>query len=145
MRFDLPLADEHRMLLDLVERFVVDELMPLEPAILAREAKGQEAKCTPDEIDRLDARVRELGLWGLDAPEEMGGSDLPQTALVGVGIALGRTIVPYVFPPDTPNLRMLATTASPTSATAISDPMFAARRCRRSPFPSRAPGRTRRR
>jgi acyl-CoA dehydrogenase len=113
MRFDLPLVDEHRMLLDLVDRFVADELMPLEPAILAREAKGEEAKCTRDEIERLDARVSELGLWGLDAPEEMGGSDLPQTALVGVNIALGRTVVPYVFPPDTPNLRMLAATASP--------------------------------
>lgn len=40
MRFDIPLVDEHRMLLDLVERFVADELMPLEPAVLAREASG---------------------------------------------------------------------------------------------------------
>ena len=113
MRFDLPLEDEHRMLLDLVERFIADELMPLEPAVLAREACGQEAKLSRDETALIDARVRELGLWGLDAPEDMGGSDLPQVALVGVNIALGRTVVPYVFPPDTPNLRMLAVTASP--------------------------------
>lgn len=112
MRFDMPLADEHRMLLDLVERFVEDELMPLEPAVLAREAAGGEAKLTREETDRIDARSRELGLWGLDAPIDVGGSDLPQTAMVGVNIALGRTAVSYVFPPDSPNLRMLDATVT---------------------------------
>ena len=112
MRFAMPLLDEHRMLLDLVDRFVADELMPLEASVLSREARGEEAKPSGEEITAVDARVRELGLWGLNASEDMGGSDLPQTALVGANIALGRMVVPYVFPPGTPNLRMLAATAS---------------------------------
>ena len=35
---DFELAEDHRMLKDLVGRFVDDELMPLEGAVLAREA-----------------------------------------------------------------------------------------------------------
>jgi acyl-CoA dehydrogenase len=35
------LSEEHRMIKDLVARFVADELMPLERAVLEREAAGQ--------------------------------------------------------------------------------------------------------
>ena len=38
---DFALSDEHRMLKDLVARFVREELMPLEKAVLEREAAGQ--------------------------------------------------------------------------------------------------------
>ena len=38
---DFELAEEHRMLKDLVRRFVADELLPLEAGVLAREAKGE--------------------------------------------------------------------------------------------------------
>ena len=68
MNFELD--HEHRMLADLVTRFVDEELIPLEKNILAREAAGQ-----------------------------------------GHGL---RTIVPYTLPPDSPNLRMLMLTASPS-------------------------------
>jgi len=37
---DFELNEEHRMLNDLVRRFVDDELMPLEAGVLAREADG---------------------------------------------------------------------------------------------------------
>ncbi|MFP5462555.1 MAG: acyl-CoA dehydrogenase family protein, partial [Gammaproteobacteria bacterium] len=97
MDFELP--QEHRMLQDLVARFVREELLPLEPAVMAREAAGQGLGLTPEEERRLDARSRELGLWGLDAPEEMGGSDLPLTAMVAVNEEMGRTITPYDLPP----------------------------------------------
>lgn len=128
---------EHQMLLDLVERFVRDELLPLEPAVLAREAEGRGAHITAEERSRINARARELGLWGLDAPPEFGGVGLPAQAIVGVDIALGRTVTPYYFQPDTPNLKMLDAVASPeqrarylepyvkdglTSAIAISEP-----------------------
>ncbi len=111
MDFELP--EEHRMLKELVERFVRDELMPLERTVLEREARGEGAALAPEERARIDARSRELGLWGLDAPEEMGGSNLPVTAMVGVNEALGYTIAPYRLPPDSPNLRMLMLTATP--------------------------------
>jgi len=109
---EFALSDEHRMLKDLVARFVREELMPLEPAILAREAAGQAVALTAEERAPIDRKSRELGLWGLDAPEDVGGSDLVEVALVGVAEELGKTVTPYVFPPDSPNLRMLMVTVN---------------------------------
>jgi len=110
---EFALSDEHRMLKDLVARFVREELMPLEKAVLEREAAGQGVLLTQEERAPLDKQSRELGLWGLDAPEDVGGSDLPAVALVGVNEELGKTVTPYVLPPDSPNLRMLMVTANP--------------------------------
>ncbi len=109
---DFQLSDEHRMLKELTARFVRDELMPLEAGVLDREAKGQGLSLAPEEHARLDEISKQLGLWGLDAPEDVGGSDLPYVAMVGVGEELGRTITPYTLPPDSPNLRMLMATVN---------------------------------
>lgn len=109
---DFELSEEHRMLKDLVARFVADELMPLEGKVLARDAAGEGARITPEEKAKIDVRTKELGLWGLDAPEEMGGSDLPAVAMIGVNEEMGRTVTPYVLPPDSPNLRMLMATVN---------------------------------
>src|SRR6201999_397118 len=81
---EFELAEEHRMLKDLVARFVRDELMPLEGKVLARDAAGGGLGLEPDDHARLDAKSKELGLWGLDAPEDIGGADLPNVAMVGV-------------------------------------------------------------
>jgi acyl-CoA dehydrogenase len=110
MNFELD--EEHRMLKDLVARFVRDELIPMEPAVLAREANGGQLGLLAEEHDRLDALSKELGLWGLDAPTEMGGFDLPVVAMVGVNEEMGKTITPYELPPDSPNLRMLQMAAN---------------------------------
>jgi len=109
---DFDLSDDHRMLKDLVRRFVADRLLPLEPRILDREAKGEAVALTTDELAPIDAASRDLGLWGLDAPEDVGGMDLPAVAMVGVNEELGRTTVPYTLPPDSPTLRMLAATVT---------------------------------
>lgn len=110
MEFEL--SEEHRMLKDLVARFVGDEMMPLEKAVLEREASGQGAIITEEEKKVLDDRSRELGLWGLDAPADVGGSDLPVLAMIGVEEEIGKTVTPYVLPPDSPNLRMLMATVN---------------------------------
>ncbi|HEY4344790.1 MAG TPA: acyl-CoA dehydrogenase [Parvibaculum sp.] len=110
MNFDL--AEDHRMLKDLVARFVRDELMPLEPKVLARDAAGEGARITAEEKAHIDKVTKELGLWGLDAPEDVGGSDLPTVAMIGVNEEMGRTVTPYVLPPDSPNLRMLMATVN---------------------------------
>jgi len=109
---DFELAEDHRMLRDLVTRFVDDELMPLESAVLKREAQGGALGLSRAEHERLDQVSRALGLWGLDAPEDVGGADLPNVAMVAVNEALGRTITPYTLPPDSPNLRMLQATVT---------------------------------
>ena len=109
---DFELAEEHRMLKDLVRHFVDDELMPLEAGVLAREADGKGLGLAADENARLDAASKKLGLWGLDAPEDIGGADLPAVAMVGVNEELGRTVTPYTLPPDSPNLRMMMATVT---------------------------------
>ena len=109
---DFELSEEHRMMKDLVARFVRDELMPLEAKVLAREASGEGLGLGAAEHARLDSISKELGLWGLDAPEDIGGSDLPAMAMVGIEEELGRTITPYTLPPDSPNLRMLMATVN---------------------------------
>ena len=108
MEFEL--AEEHRMLKDLVANFVRDELMPLEAGVMAREAEGKGLGIGEDDHARLDKRAHDLGLFGLDAPEDVGGSDLPMVAMVGVEEEIGRCITPYTLPPDSPNLRMLMQT-----------------------------------
>jgi acyl-CoA dehydrogenase len=109
---EFALTDEHRMLKDLVARFVREELLPLERVVLEREGNGHGTELTPQEIDPLNKKAKELGLWGLDAPEDVGGAELPEVAMVGVLEELGKTVTPYVFPPDSPNLRMLKATVN---------------------------------
>jgi len=106
------LSEEHRMLQDLVAKFVDRELIPLEKSVLAREMSGQKAALSETEENDLLARCRELGLWGLDVPEDFGGANLPTVALVGVYEEQGRSCVPFTFPPDSPNLHMLMAVAN---------------------------------
>jgi alkylation response protein AidB-like acyl-CoA dehydrogenase len=106
------LEEEHRMLRDLVQKFVAQELMPLEAAVLEREALTGDGDLLPDERARIDAVSKELGLWSLDAPVQDGGMGLPHVALVAVNEALGSTVAKYFLPPDSPNLQMLAATVN---------------------------------
>ncbi len=119
---DFEIAEEHRMLKDLVANFVRDELMPLEPGVLAREADGKGLGVGPTEHKRLDEVSRALGLWGLDAPEDISGADLPNVAMVGVNEELGKTVTPYTLPPDSPNLRMLMATVTEPQKKAYLEP-----------------------
>ena len=131
------MTEEHRMIQELVAKFVDNELMPLEPVVLAREIKGEKLALTADEEAPLLKKCKELGLWALDAPEEIGGMNIPASVVVAVNEELGRTVTPFVFPPDSPNLHMLVATVNEeqrkkylepyargdaTSAIAISEP-----------------------
>ncbi len=122
---DFEIAEEHRMLKDLVANFVRDELMPLEAGVLAREADGKGLGIGPEDHARLDKKAHELGLFGLDAPEDVGGSDLPMTAMVGVEEEIGRCVTPYTLPPDSPNLRMLMQTVDERQRVAYLAPYVA--------------------
>ena len=105
------LNEEQRMLRDLVARFVDEELMPLERQVLAREASGGTVALSDEEEAPLLATCRELGLWGLDVPAAYGGANLSNLDLMVVNEELGRTCVPFTFPPDSPNLHMLLAVA----------------------------------
>jgi alkylation response protein AidB-like acyl-CoA dehydrogenase len=119
---DFELAEEYRMLRDLVQRFVREELMPLEAGVLARDADGQGAHLVESERRRLDAVSKEMGLWSLDAPEDAGGMGMPHVALVAVNEALGSTVAQYTLPPDSPNLQMLMATVNAQQREAYLEP-----------------------
>ncbi|MBR0680193.1 acyl-CoA dehydrogenase [Roseomonas eburnea] len=106
------ITEEARMLQDLVAKFVERELMPLEPAVLAREAAGQKWALTEEEEAPILAKCRELGLWGLDVPESMGGANLDTVTRMLVEEEVSRTITPFEFPPDSPNLHMMMAVAN---------------------------------
>lgn len=106
------MLEEHRMLQDLVRKFVERELMPLEAAVLEREANGGAYSLTDEEEAPLFAKCRELGLWGLDVPESLGGAGMPVSALVAVHEELARTVTPFTIPPDSPNLHMMMAVAN---------------------------------
>ncbi|MFC4169043.1 acyl-CoA dehydrogenase family protein [Teichococcus aestuarii] len=110
---DMMMNDESRMLQDLVQRFVERELMPLEAAVLKREAETGSYRLLPEEEAPLLEKCRELGLWGLDVPEEMGGVNLSALDRLMVEEEVSRTITPFEFPPDSPNLHMLKAVATP--------------------------------
>ena len=61
MMFEL--SEEHRMLKDLVAKFVDQELIPLERPMLAREAAGGKVGLTDAEEEKILARCKALGLW----------------------------------------------------------------------------------
>ncbi|CAH1387504.1 Acyl-CoA dehydrogenase [Candidatus Nitrotoga sp. M5] len=100
------------MVLNLVKRFVDKELIPVEAAVLQREMRGEQLRLLEAEEEPLLKKCRELGLWALDAPPELGGANLPNTLWVRINEELGRTITPFVFPPESPNMHMLLATVN---------------------------------
>jgi acyl-CoA dehydrogenase len=80
------LPDELTLLQDMVRRFVDEELIPLE----GRSLDGQKLK--PDIEAALIARCKELGLYQLDVPEELGGQGLGVLGRSIVWSELGRTV-----------------------------------------------------
>jgi acyl-CoA dehydrogenase len=110
MDFELP--ESTRLLQQLVRRFVDEELLPIEPRALEREARGGPLTPPREETEVLWDKARRLGLAGLDVPEELGGAAIGAVAKSVVTEELARSIVPFAFPPDSPNLHMLLVTAN---------------------------------
>jgi len=100
--------EQTAMIRETVAKFVDRELIPLEPQYLKSRLPGSDhPELTTEHRKRLRDVSKELGLWGLDAPEDLGGHDLPTRTMAAVHEELGRSCVPFVLPPDSPNLRML--------------------------------------
>jgi acyl-CoA dehydrogenase len=104
MNFDPPEAV--RPLLDKIERFVTDVVIPAEPAVMER---GFAASAPL--LDELRARVKAAGLWGPQIPSELGGLGLGLVEHGLVSERLGRSpLGHYAFgaqAPDAGNLEIL--------------------------------------
>lgn len=68
---DLALSEEQRLITETVRKFVRDEIVPLE-ADLDPDA----SELDPADHDRLAAKVKVMGFYGLDIPPEYGGPDI---------------------------------------------------------------------
>ena len=64
--FELP--EEHRMLQDLVAKFIDRDVMPLEKATLEREMSGQKSGLPPEDEAKLLARCKALAKASLPVP-----------------------------------------------------------------------------
>lgn len=110
---DFTLPEELRMLRDTVARFVREELLPLERDVIKREAERgltDAPLIDPDVEKELGRKAKAIGLYGIDVPEEYGGQNLGMLAKAVVIEELKTSIVPFVLPPDSPNLWMLRET-----------------------------------
>jgi alkylation response protein AidB-like acyl-CoA dehydrogenase len=68
---ELALTEEQSLIVDVVRRFVREEILPLE---LHLDPDADELM--PDDRDRLVAKTQAMGLYGLDIPPEYGGPDI---------------------------------------------------------------------
>ncbi len=110
---DFTLPEELRMLRDTVARFVREELLPLERDVIKREAERgltDAPLIDPDVEKELGRKAKAIGLYGIDVPEEYGGLNMGMLAKAVVIEELKTSIVPFVLPPDSPNLWMLRET-----------------------------------
>jgi acyl-CoA dehydrogenase len=94
---DFSLTTEEQGVLDTVRAFVTKEVMPFESILLRRAIEGTDPSpgLTREEQRTLQAKGREVGLWGLDTPEELGGLNLPPHLRALIYLELGRTFVPF--------------------------------------------------
>jgi acyl-CoA dehydrogenase len=104
MDFELP--EELKMIQSLTRDFVDDRLKPLERDILGRAADLRDARMyLPAETEAgLVKMVRDMGLWGIGVPEELGGAGLSTLGICLVEEELAQTVVPFNFGDVTPLL-----------------------------------------
>ncbi len=104
MDFEIP--QDLKMVQSLVRDFVNDQLKPLERDILGRAADLSDARLSlPAETEeRLVRMANEIGLWGINVPEEVGGAGLGTLCSCLVEEELAQTVVPFSFGDVTPIL-----------------------------------------
>ncbi len=67
---DFALNDEQKMMIDTIRRFIAEELHPLEDAL-------ENTGALPEaDAQRIHAKAKELGLYALNMPAELGGGGL---------------------------------------------------------------------
>ena len=103
---DFNISEDLKMLQTLARDFVKDQLLPLEKEVLGRESdlEGAKRNLAPEKESELIRTAREIGLWGLSIPENLGGPGLGVLGTCLVEEELARTVVPFNFGDVTPVL-----------------------------------------
>ncbi len=104
MDFEIP--EELKMMQSLVRDFVNDQLRPLERDVLGRAADLSDTHMfLPEETEgKLVKMAQEVGLWGAEVPEELGGAGLGTLGNCLVEEELAQTVIPFNFGDVTPIL-----------------------------------------
>jgi (R)-benzylsuccinyl-CoA dehydrogenase len=115
---------------DRVRAFVQEELLPLEPEAVRLELQasqrtepfqaepGRSYQFDPlgdlpsETYQKLLDSARERGLWGIDVPTEYGGQGHGALAKLLVTEEMSKTVVPFILPPESPNLHWLSNAAN---------------------------------
>jgi acyl-CoA dehydrogenase len=93
---DFSLTDEQKMVKETVRSFVQRELFPLEGEVLRNEREGRPG-IERSQLRGLQLKAKEMGFWGINTPEEYGGTNLGPVMSAIVGIELAHTFVPFTF------------------------------------------------
>lgn len=112
---DFSLSSEMAMLKDAAARFTAKELLPLDSTLLEREMRmwTDGLSLLPDEDHaRLMQLSRDLGFWGIEVGEELGGQGLGMLAKTLVVEEMSKSLAGFsphgfLLPPDAPNLYYL--------------------------------------
>src|SRR5579864_7860380 len=84
---DLELTHEQKLIVAQVRRFVREEILPLEAAL-----DPDASELPSEDFARLSAKVKAMGFWGLDIPQEYGGPgiDLVTRTLMAIEMSQHR-------------------------------------------------------
>jgi len=104
MDFDIP--EELKMLQSMVRDFVTEQLKPLERIVLGRAADLSDTQMyLPLEKEQeLIGMAKEMGLWGVNVPEELGGVSVGTLGNCLIEEELAQTVVPFRLGDVTPIL-----------------------------------------
>ncbi len=95
---DFRISQEQKLILETVRDFVRTELMPLEEDLQRAELAGWGHTFPDEETTReLQLKAKELGLWGINTPEEYGGINLGTVMTALINVELGKCFVPFRF------------------------------------------------
>lgn len=120
------LTDELSAIQEVARNFTRRELLPLETSVIEREVTrgfDQVPLIEPAVEERLTRLIRELGLWGLEVPEELGGAGLGLLAKAVAVEELNYSITPYRLPPESPNISYLDAVVTPGQRAAYLEPL----------------------
>jgi alkylation response protein AidB-like acyl-CoA dehydrogenase len=96
---DFAIPQDLKMVQSLVRDFVSDQLKPLERDILGRAADLSDSRASlpPETEEKLVKMACDLGLWGINVPEEVDGGGLGVLCSSLVEEELAQTVVPFNF------------------------------------------------